>query len=380
MTKATILPFVNATPSERVLVTQPYVPALDKYMMYVERAFDNKWLTNGGPLLEELTQRLKAFLGVEHLLIVNNGTTALQLAYRLKGLSGKKAITTPYTFPATSTALEWNNTEILLADIEPDTWNLSAKSTAKVAANNDIEAIVPVNIFGMPCDMEAFDELGKELNVPIIYDSAQALLSQYKGKSIFEYGDIHCVSFHATKLFHCVEGGALIFKDGDDYERAKNLINFGIGDRGQVLEAGINGKMSELHAAMGLCILDDLPMLVNNRQKSVDRYSQAFTDSIALQTANYDVSVPPMYMPVKFSTEQQLLTAMAELGSQGFDSRRYFYPKNHKFIHQEPVSLLPICEQTSNKILCLPLMHNLHNKHIKAIAQTVNKVCQNQNS
>lgn len=360
---------------EKVLVTQPYVPTIDKYMHYVEKAFDNKWLTNGGPLLQELTNRLKDVLGVKHLLIVSNGTSALQIAYKIKNLANKTVVTTPFTFPATSTALEWNNSKIRLADIDPNNWNLSPTAVRAVAKEQKIDAIVPVNIFGMPCDMEGFDELGRELNVPIIYDSAQALLSKYKGKSIFEYGDIHCVSFHATKLFHCVEGGAIIFNNKEDFERAEKLINFGIGDNGEVYEAGINAKMSEIHAAMGLCLLDDLPILVENRANSIARYEKELNGAVELQSMDSDHYIPPTYMPVKFATEQQLLDANEALNNAGYQARRYFYPKNHKFISEEPKALLPNSEKVCDKILCLPLMHNLDKKVIKHISYLVKQAC-----
>lgn len=376
MTSANVIPFHKMAKSQqpKVLVTQPYIPALDKYMHYVEKAFDNKWLTNGGPLLQELTDKLKDYLGVEHLLIVSNGTSALQLAYRIKELAGKTAITTPFTFPATSTALEWQNANIALADIEQDSWNLSAKCVEKQLQKSSAGAIVPVNIFGAPCDLEEFDRLGKQYDVPVIYDSAQAMLSKYKGKSIFEYGDIHCVSFHATKLFHCVEGGALIFKDKADLQRAETLINFGISSDGTVCEAGINAKMSELHAAMGLCILDDLNFLVENRHKSIERYHKALKGCVEIQSTSYDSYTPPMYMPVKFESEHQLLQVNEQLNLHGYAARRYFYPDNNKYIDKKRLNDLATSNKITGSILCLPLMHGLQKKHITNIAKIIERV------
>lgn len=357
----------------KVLVTQPYVPSLDKYMHYVEKAFDAKWLTNDGPLLKELTDRLKDYLGVKYLLLVSNGTAALQLAYKIKDLSNKTVISTPFTFPATTTALEWQNANIQLSDINKNSWNLDPKVVEKHLTTAKVDAIVPVNIFGMPCDMEAFDKIGSKHNIPIIYDSAQSMLSKFKGKSVLQYGDIHCMSFHATKLFHTVEGGAITFNSKDDYERAKRLINFGIGENGVVEEAGINAKMSELHAAMGLCILDDLPMLIENREKSLTRYHSQLASAVTLQCSNYDSYTPPMYMPIRFETEKALLNAQVNLEQNGYLSRRYFYPKNHKFIQQSITTVLPVSDVISNKILCLPLMHNLNKNHIINISNTIKR-------
>ena len=352
----------------QVLVTEPYIPSLEKYMRYVESAFTNKRLTNGGPLLAELTDRLKDYLDVKYLLLVNNGTSALQVAYQLKGLAGKTALTTPFTFPATSTALHWQNTNVKLADIDPLSWNLCPTSVQESLSKSKIHAVVPVNIFGTPCDMEAFDKIGQQFNVPIIYDSAQALLSQYKGKSIFNYGDIHCVSFHATKLFHTVEGGALTFKNKEDYELAHELINFGFNSEGVVHTPGINAKMSELHAAMGLCILDELPMLISDREKSVAAYKCELESYVTFQTTTYDSYTPPMYMPIGFKTEAELLQVNQALSSAGYQSRRYFYPNDHKFINGKTYS-----NHISSRVLCLPLMYGLTSKHIKCISEIVKR-------
>lgn len=356
-----------------VLVTQPYAPPVEQYMKYVKQILENRWFTNDGPLLKELTERLKAHFGVPYLLIVNNGTSALQLAYKIKGLTGHKAVTTPFSFPATATALEWQSSTPVLADIDKQSWNLCPRAVEQVVKDQDIKAIVPVNIFGAPCDMSAFDELGSKYDIPIIYDSAQALLSQYNGRSVLHYGDIHCISFHATKLFHCVEGGALIFNNKNDYERAKRLINFGIDDNGHVPEPGINAKMSELHAAMGLCVLDELPNLIEQRQQVVESYQRELDGAVEFQSTEYQAYTPPMYMAIKFNSENELLGVSDALNQAGYQARRYFYPKNHGFLAAESLELLNVNNQVSNKVLCLPLMHDLPQRHIKAISQIVKK-------
>ncbi len=357
----------------RLSVTQPYIPPIEKYMKYVEVAFNNKWLTNGGPLLDELTLRLKEYLNVNYLLLVNNGTSALQIAYKLKGLTN--IVTTPFTFPATSTALNWQGSEAQLADIDSKSWNLCPKSVKSVLQQQELQAIVPVNIFGAPCDMEAFDKLGAEYNIPVIYDSAQAFLSKYKDKSVLYYGDIHCISFHATKLFHCVEGGALTFNNKDDYERAKCLINFGIAEDGCVYEAGINAKMSEIHAAMGLCVLDALPNLIEDRAASVDSYQHKLNSYVDFQATSYDSYIPPMYMPIKLKTSTTLKKVQENLKQKGYESRNYFSPQLNKILPLDNLSQLPVCNQVSDSILCLPLMHHLDEKHIKNISDIVKRAC-----
>ena len=357
--------------AQKLLVTRPYIPSTEKYMHYVEAAFKNQWLTNNGPLVNELTQKLKDHLNVKYLLLVSNGTSALQIAYQIKNLANKKAITTPFTFPATSTALLWQNATPVFADIDPNSWNLCPDSVEQKLQQGQTGAIVPVNIFGMPCDMEAFDLLAEKYQVPIIYDSAQALLSQYKGHSIFNYGDIHCISFHATKLFHTVEGGALVFKDEADYEKAKKLINFGIDERGQVSEVGINAKMSELHAAMGLCIFDDLADIVENREESARLYKEALQDHVEFQKTDINVYTPPMYMPIKLSSNQQLLSVQNALADKGFFSRKYFSPTKVDLAIQAQVTDLAVTKDIADNILCLPLMYGMNPNDINFIADIV---------
>ena len=356
---------------QNLLVTRPYLPNLKKYMKYVEQAFDNQWLTNGGPLLQELTFRLQQKLGVDYLLLVNNGTTALQLAYKVKGLEGKKVLTTPFTFPATTTALQWQQASICYADIDPQSWNLCANSTRVKMSELSVEAVVPVNIFGAPCDMEAFDKIGQDNNVPIIYDSAQSMLSKYKGKSVLQYGDIHCISFHATKLFHCVEGGALTFKNEDDYIRAKRLVNFGFDDTGQVREAGINAKMSELHAAMGLCVLDDLASLIEDRERSVDIYKKELGDLVNFQSTSYSSFIPPMYMPIEVGSSTKLDKIQSELSRHNIQARKYFSPDKNLLLKPAQIADLSVTNKLSSAILCLPLMYGLSQKQIQSVTNLV---------
>ena len=356
-----------------VQVTQPHLPNKEKFKQYIDVMYENGWVTNGGPLLDQLTERLKKLLGVKYLLVVNNGTSALQLAYRVKNLSNKSVISSPFTFPATLTALEWQNINTLFGDIDKSTWNLDVNSTEHILRSSSAGAVVPINIFGCPCDLEAFDKIGNSFGVPIIYDSAQSMLSIYKGKRIFEYGDIHCISFHATKLFHCIEGGAITFNNKSDYERAKTLINFGINNKGEVHEPGINAKMSEVHAAMGLCVLDELPELVSKRQHSVDLYKSNLLGHVEFQKALYESYTPPMYMPIKLEDQKQLKQVSKALAEHGFMTREYFHPSRHKFLGNK-VDHLANVNNIANTILCLPLMYQLEDAQIEEISRIVRKV------
>jgi len=357
-----------------IFVTKPYLPPIDKYISYIKSSFERQTLTNNGPLLQELTQKLKTKLGVNNLLLVSNGTVALQIAYRIKNLANKKVITTPYTFAATSTALEWQGAKVVLADIDKASWNISPHSVEKLLAAKQGEAIVAVNLFGQPCELEKLENIAKKHQVPLIYDSAHALLSDYKDQNIYNYGDIHCISFHATKLFHSVEGGAIIFNNKSEYEMAKKLINFGIDENGNIEEAGINGKLSEIHAAMGLCVLDDIDGLVNERERSIKLYKQYLGNNVSYQKADFECRVQPIYMPVLFKTERELLDIEHALNKEGYFPRRYFMPQHYKFLCYSQQGAIDRCSQLANRVLCLPLMNGLKEIVIKEISEIILKV------
>ena len=357
-----------------VYVTRPYFPKIEKYFSYIQSSFDNQSLTNEGPLVKELTEKLKNKLNVKYLLLVNNGTTALQIAYKVKNLAGKNVITTPYTFAATSTALVWQGAKVIMADIDKKSWNLDPKSVESLIDNGLGEAIVAVNLFGQPCDLDQLELIAKKHNVPLIYDSAHSLLSKYKNKSIYDYGDIHCISFHATKLFHCVEGGAMTFKDEADYLLAKKLINFGIEENGDIINPGINGKLSEVHAAMGLCVLDDLDGLVTERQELIDLYKKTLGSIVTFQQAKFECQVQPIYLPIQFSTEQILINVEKALNEAGYFPRRYFMPQHYKFLPTNQLEAVDKCSKLANTILCLPLMNNIKKDVIRKICEIILKV------
>ncbi|WP_286233226.1 DegT/DnrJ/EryC1/StrS family aminotransferase [Thalassotalea sediminis] len=357
--------------STPIYVTKPYLPAKEKYTKYIDSIYQNNQLTNNGPLVQQLTKRLQEKLGVKYLLLVSNGTTALQIAYKIKCLENKHVITTPYSFAATSTALDWQQAHIHLANIDNKSWNICPNALNEKIQEVKAEAIIPVNLFGVPCDLEAIDRLAVKYNIPVIYDSAHALLSEYKGKSIFEYGDIHCISFHATKLFHCIEGGAIIFKDKAEYELANNLINFGITSSGQISHAGINGKLSEFHAAMGLCVLDDIDELVQERSSLIQCYKEQLNDLVTYQETKYDHYAQPIYMPVKFDEKGKLDRCEKSLNKHGYFPRRYFLPQHLDFLPGREDSVIQQCKQAVENILCLPLMNGLDQKTIKSITQII---------
>lgn len=356
-----------------IFVSKPYIPPLEKYKLYLERAFDQSILTNNGPLVQELELKLKELLAVKHLVLVANGTLALQIASKIKNLENKQTITTPYTFAATLTSLEWQNCPYTIGKIDPYNWNLMPDEVEREVSVGNVNAMLPVNIFGMPCDLDKFEAISNKYDVPLIYDSAHSLFSKYKGKSIFDFGDIHCVSLHATKLFHSTEGGILVFKHAEDEIAARKLINFGIAADGSIDEPGINAKMSELHAAMGLTVLDDLKFIIEERQNIIANYKSYLSSDFIYQSASYDNFTQPIYLPIKFPSAESLDRAFNQLAKHNVFARKYFHPSAYQFLSDENRDRLASSLPIVSNILCLPLMNGLTDNEVKYISDIVNR-------
>ena len=344
------------------MITQakPWLPSRDALNRYLDGIYERGWLTNNGPLVQELTRRLQAWLGVEHLLLVGSGTLALQVAFRALGvdvpLNGKpaEAITTPFSFVATASALKWQGIEPVFVDIDPHSWNLDARQIAS-AVTPQTRAIVPVHVFGNACEVELIQAVAQQHDLQVIYDAAHAFGVDYRGQSLLNWGDAATLSFHATKAFHTVEGGAIVFKRAEDLQRAQKIINFGQSSPGCVDELGINAKMSELHAAMGLCVLDDMEANLAWRKRFWETYRQAFDKRFTLQRWNPFASLSCTYFPLLMDSEQQLLGVMHRLAAQGVQTRRYFYPSLDSVAslgnHAPQKNSIDIAA----RILCLPL-------------------------
>ncbi len=230
-------------------VTSPYLPNIKKYNKYLDRIYKDKWLTNNGPLVNELNGRLREYLGVNNLLLVSSGTMALNIAYKLLNVK-KSVITTPFSFVATTSSLVWDNLDPVFCDINPKTFNIDAKNILSIL-DDSIDAILPVHVCGNSCDVESIQDIASKHKKKLIYDSSHAFGVNYKKKSILNWGDISTLSFHATKIFHTAEGGGMVIKDDSLFEEAERLINFGYKDN-HISTPGINGKMSEFHAAIGI--------------------------------------------------------------------------------------------------------------------------------
>jgi len=333
-------------------VTKTYLPNKEKYKKYVDEIFKNGWITNNGPLVQRLEKRLEEYLGVKNVVLVSNGTTALEIAYRTLDIKGF-AITTPFSFVATTSSLVTNNILPIFADIDDKTLNIDVKNIEKLITPNT-SAIVPVHVFGNACEVEEIDEIAKKHNLKVVYDAAHAFDVKYKGSSLLNYGDISTLSFHATKLFHTIEGGALIINDDDLAQKARYLINFGIENQDSIPHLGTNAKMNEFEAAMGLCILDDIEEVKYKRKIISNRYIKELKGFVVFQEQNENSSENYSYVPVVFKSEEELLKVQKALNDKQIFPRRYFYPTLDTLEYIEPKQECKISRNISKRILCLP--------------------------
>jgi len=357
-------------------VTKPYLPDREKLKSYIDGIYERHWFTNNGQLVQDLTRRLEDYLGVENLLLVANGTLALQIAYRALGLSTArpgeqpKAITTPFTFIATASSLKWDRVEPVFVDIDPETWCL-APENIEAAIAPSVRAIVPVHVFGNACKVEAIAAIAQKHDLKVIYDGSHAFGVKYNGESLLKHGDAVTLSFHATKLFHTGEGGAIVFKRKEDLERAKKMINFGITGPETIEELGINAKMSELQAAMGLCVLDEIEENLEARAEVWHRYEESLADSLQLQVKRESLIYNYAYFPVVFESEEQALRVAAALKENGVLARRYFYPSLESVEYIAAYSDQPVSKDIASRILCLPIFSQLSQSEQSNVLQVI---------
>ena len=354
-------------------VTKTYLPDKEKYFSYVDKIYQNGWITNSGPLVQELEEKLANYLGVKNIVLVANGTVALEIAYRTLDIKNY-AITTPFSFVATTSSLVTNGIKPIFADINPKTLNIDPdKIEEKITINTS--AIVPVHVFGNACDIEEIDKIAKKHDLKVIYDAAHAFNVQYKGESILNYGDISTLSFHATKLFHTIEGGALIINDDSLVKKAKYLINFGIENAESIPELGTNAKMNEFEAAMGLCMLDEMEAVLQKRKEVYLRYVMVLKGIVTFPKMNENATQNYGYFPILLKSEAQALALQKALNTKDIFPRRYFYPALDTLSYIEPKQFMPIARNISHRILALPiypgLEKNIQNKIIKIIKQVI---------
>ena len=350
-------------------VTKTYLPNKEKYKKYIDEIYENDWITNNGPLVQRFEKRLAEYLEVKNVVLVSNGTTALEIAYRTLGLKGF-VITTPFSFVATTSSLVTNGLLPIFADIDSKTLNLNPKNIEKLITPNT-SAIVPVHVFGNACKVEEIEQIANKHNLKVIYDAAHAFDVKYKDNSILNYGDISTLSFHATKLFHTIEGGALIINDDKLAQKARYLINFGIENAESIPHLGTNAKMNEFEAAMGLCVLDDIKEIEEKRKSVIENYRRELKDLVQFQKQNENATENYSYFPVVFKNEEELLKVQKALNDKQIFPRRYFYPSLDTLEYIEPKQECKKSREISKRILCLPIFAELGKDAQENIIQTM---------
>ena len=344
-------------------IVKPFLPKNHDYTAHINAIFERNWLTNNGPCLQQLEQKLAEYLNVEHLLLVANGTLALQVAFAALNIKGS-VLTTPFSFAATASSLCFAGITPEFIDIDPATYNINI-ANASDEQLSQASAIVGVHVFGNPCDVAKLEQVANKHNLKVIYDAAHAFASNLeqnnKLNSVLNHGDAATLSLHATKLFHSVEGGAVIFKHKADYLKAKQLINFGFNAQQFPEFVGINAKMSEMHAAMGLCVLEHIEHITSWRSKLSERYTTLLKPVKALQLQAWHVNGHNngSYMPVVFESQDTLLKVQAALNDAGVQTRRYFYPSLSQVPAYGMHGETPLANSLSERVLCLPMFTDL---------------------
>jgi dTDP-4-amino-4,6-dideoxygalactose transaminase len=358
-----------STEPTKTFLNKPLEPNLDKLMGYLKAVNERAWYTNFGPLHDLLSERLSNYFKVKNLLLVNNATTALQIAAKV--LKCQSAWTTPYSFAATSSSLSWQGIPLHYSDIDPKSLNPNLELMEEsLSKNPQINMLLPTHIYGNPCNVNDISALAKRRNVKVLYDAAQCFGVTYEGKSILEFGDASVVSFHATKLFHTVEGGAICFKNEQDFTLAKQMLNFGF-DGEQLGASGINGKMNEYQAAVGLTLLDDIDQVLTNRINLFNRYRSHLEGMVELQQwsskATYNGGYFPLILPSAFHCKKLIMA----LAKQNIQSRIYFKEAlHHRYGKGE------LCHETDSiipRVLTLPLHHYMTLKEVDRICEIVIK-------
>jgi len=353
-------------------VTKSFIPPIEEYMAYVQRAYNNEWLTNRGELVRELEVKLSDYLKLSdvQLLCTNNGTIPLQIALKVLGKGGE-IITTPFSYVATTAAIVWENCTPVFVDIHPNYLTID-ETKIEAAITDNTTCILATHVYGNPCNVEEIERIAKKHNLKVIYDAAHCFGVKYKGKSIFEYGDVSTCSFHATKLFHTGEGGALFCKDENLFDELFYHHNFGHDGPTKFHGLGINAKMSELNAAMGLAVLPYMDEIIHRRKQAVEYYSSKFDwEKVTRLNIRKETEWNYSYFPIIFENEEKLLETQQKLIDSEIHPRRYFYPSLNDLPYVKNQKMF-VAEKIAKQILCLPIFMDLRCETIENISSIIN--------
>jgi len=364
---------------KKTYITSPSLPELEEFIPYLEKIWDNKWLTNNGEFHQLFEKELADFLGVKYVSLFTNGTLALITALQALRITGE-VITTPYSFVATTHSLYWNGIRPVFADIEPNSFNIDPKKI-EAAITQKTTAILPVHVYGVPCNIEEINELAAKYGLKVIYDAAHAFNVKYKGNSVLNFGDLSVLSFHATKVFNTFEGGAIISHDAKTKERIDYLKNFGFADELTVVGPGINAKMNEFQSALGLLQIKRYDTSIEKRKQIFNYYFEMLSglEGIELLHPNNDYSGNYSYFPILINKEVYGLDRdeVYELyKAKDIYTRRYFYPLISHFpiyraLDSAKKENLYNAERVSGQVLCLPLFENLEMDTAKLVCDVL---------
>ena len=352
-------------------VTKVFLPPIEEYNLQVQRAWNNEWLTNRGELVLELEEKLKNYLQTSNILIMTNGTLPLQIAVKLLGNQGE-IITTPFSYVATTSSIIWENCKPVFVDIHPDFLTID-ETKIESAITSKTTAILATHVFGNPCNVDKINEIATKHNLKVIYDAAHCFGVKYNNQSIFDFGDISTCSFHATKLFHTGEGGAIFVPNEDLRKQVFYSHNFGHNGPLDFHGLGINGKISELQAAMGLAVFNHLATIINDRKVIVNFYNSNLDFSkIRTFTIRENTEWNYSYYPIIFNSEEELLLIQKRLLENNIIPRRYFNPSLNTIGYVNSNQLMPVSEGIASTILCLPLYQDLAMNNVERIVQIIN--------
>ena len=377
---------------QQITVTSPLLPPLEEFVPCLKQIWDSKWITNNGQFHQQLEQVLTEYLGVEYLSLFTNGTLPLITAFQALGIHEGEVITTPYSFVATSHSIWWNGLKPVFVDIEEETCGIDPNKIEAAITPNTV-AIMPVHCYGKPCKTAEIDAIAKKYNLKVIYDAAHAFGVTENGQSVLKAGDISTLSFHATKVYNTIEGGALICHSAEMKYHVDNLKNFGFRGETTVVAPGINSKMDEMRAAYGLLNLRQVDAAIEARKQVAKQYVEALkdvkgiknfqpiVDSFASNLSPLTSNLNYSYFPIFVDEEQYGISRDAlyeKMKANNVLGRRYFYPlitdfEPYKDIPSANPANLPVANKIANQVICLPMHHALSEEDVKRVVECIKK-------
>lgn len=354
-----------------IYVTQPSLPPLEEYTKLLEEVWESGILTHNGPKVIQLENDLRNKLGTNHLSLVSNGTIAIQIAIRALKLKGE-IITSAFSWIATVSAIKYEGCKPVFCDADPKTFNIDVNKIEELINENTV-AIMPVHVFGTPCDVHAIEKIAKKYNLKVIYDAAHAIGSTVDGESALNFGDISATSLHGTKLLNTAEGGACITSDKELDTNMRRIRFFGYNEQKDVIIDGFNGKMTEVHAALGIANLKYYDEVLQDRKEKYQLYLDLLSTSKRFQFQDLSIGETNYsYFPIVFNSEEEMLRVVDRLNKENIYPRRYFYPSLNTYTKIVDYSECPVSEDISSRILCLPLYKKLETTHIINISNIIN--------